>query len=388
MIFNKYLKYIPLLGIVVIALCVGFVSVKADKNFFLYKVKGIAQNNYEGTAIINAGNKYVNEYVSNFPYTKFFIDFNGTIRNYLHQNNMNNVTKLNNGYLSTLNRKLSDKELDVRAERLELLNDICKKNKIDFLLLQPSYDISKYDPQLPVGYSDYTNQNIDGLLERLNKKNISYIDLREEMQRDGLNIYDYYYMTDHHWNMRGGFYAFKKIVNWISEKTNYPYDNVTTDINNYEIKLYPQWHMGSRAQRTGEKFAGKADDYELFVPKFTTRILNNKDKTVKSFYESLVNDSIFKTRPEKTNRYTYDSAYEKNDINDLESLDSKTPLTILFLGDSYSRGVKPFMLLTYKHFYFVWGNYNINELINKYSPDVVIVETYPENLQDENIYKF
>ena len=193
MIFNKYLKYIPLLGIVVIALCVGFVSVKADKNFFLYKVKGIAQNNYEGTAIINAGNKYVNEYVSNFPYTKFFIDFNGTIRNYLHQNNMNNVTKLNNGYLSTLNRKLSDKELDVRAERLELLNDICKKNKIDFLLLQPSYDISKYDPQLPVGYSDYTNQNIDGLLERLNKKNISYIDLREEMQRDGLNIYDYYY---------------------------------------------------------------------------------------------------------------------------------------------------------------------------------------------------
>ena len=58
MIFNKYLKYIPLLGIVVIALCVGFVSVKADKNFFLYKVKGIAQNNYEGTAIINAGNKY------------------------------------------------------------------------------------------------------------------------------------------------------------------------------------------------------------------------------------------------------------------------------------------------------------------------------------------
>ena len=89
MIFNKYLKYIPLLGIVVIALCVGFVSVKADKNFFLYKVKGIAQNNYEGTAIINAGNKYVQEYVSNFPYTKFFIDLwldvNETLeKGYLH----------------------------------------------------------------------------------------------------------------------------------------------------------------------------------------------------------------------------------------------------------------------------------------------------------------
>ena len=91
MIFNKCLKYFPLFGIIVLALCVGFLSVKADKNFILYKVKGIAQNNYEGTAIIKVVNKYVHEYVSNFPYTKFFIDFNGTIRNYLHQNNMNNV---------------------------------------------------------------------------------------------------------------------------------------------------------------------------------------------------------------------------------------------------------------------------------------------------------
>lgn len=388
MIFNKYLKYFPLFGIFVIALCVGFLSVKADKNFILYKVKGIAQNNYEYTATItNAGNKYVREYVSNFPYTQFFIDFNGTIRNYLHQKNMNNVIKLNNGNLVRLNRKLTEKELDIRADRLKNMNYVCKKNNIDFLLLMPSYDISKYDPQLPIGYSDYTNQNIDGLLERI-KQDVSFIDLREEMYRDGLNVYDYYYRTDHHWNLRGGFYAFKKIVKWISEKRNYPYDPLTTDINNYEIKLYPQWHTGSMAQRTGVKFAGQADDYELFVPKFPTRILNIKDKTVKSIYDSLVNDSIFKTRPKKTDRSTYDSAYNKNNINELENLDAKTPLSILFIGDSYSFGVKQFMLLTYKHFYFEWQNYNIIELIKKYSPDVVIVETYPMNLMSESIYKF
>ena len=68
MILNKYANNFRFLGIIAISLSVIFVAVKADKNFFLYKVKGIAQNNYEGVAIINDANKYAHEYISNFPY--------------------------------------------------------------------------------------------------------------------------------------------------------------------------------------------------------------------------------------------------------------------------------------------------------------------------------
>ena len=250
-VFNNK-KHHHYLGLYLILVIILAVAVKADINYLLFKIKGKSQNSYEFTASLNSNsNKYAHDYTVNFPNTKFLIDFNGMLRNILHQKQMNNVTKLNNNYLTILNKQLTLKELDIRAERLAKLNEICKKNNIHFLFLQPSYDISKYDPQLPKGLYDYTNANIDGLLTRLQDKKIPFIDLREEMNNEGLNIYDYYFRTDHHWNVRGAFYAFSKIVKWISQKTNVPYDDFSTNLNNYNIELYKQWHMGTRAQRTG-----------------------------------------------------------------------------------------------------------------------------------------
>ena len=387
-VFNNK-KHHHYLGLYLILVIILAVAVKADINYLLFKIKGKSQNSYEFTASLNSNsNKYAHDYTVNFPNTKFLIDFNGMLRNILHQKQMNNVTKLNNNYLTILNKQLTPKELDIRAERLAKLNEICKKNNIHFLFLQPSYDISKYDPQLPKGLYDYTNANIDGLLTRLQDKKIPFIDLREEMNNEGLNIYDYYFRTDHHWNVRGAFYAFSKIVKWISQKTNVPYDDFSTNLNNYNIELYKQWHMGSRAQRTGSIFAGLADDFELIVPNYPTRIFNTKNNQTEYFYESVIKKDTFNKKPGKTNRYTYDNAYCNNDINNLKSLDAKTPITVLFIGDSYSRAVTPFLLLTYKKTYFEWENYDISKLIQKYNPNVVIVETYPENLNKENIYDY
>ena len=137
-VFNNK-KHHHYLGLYLILVIILAVAVKADINYLLFKIKGKSQNSYEFTASLNSNsNKYAHDYTVNFPNTKFLIDFNGMLRNILHQKQMNNVTKLNNNYLTILNKQLTPKELDIRAERLAKLNEICKKNNIHFLFLQPS----------------------------------------------------------------------------------------------------------------------------------------------------------------------------------------------------------------------------------------------------------
>lgn len=247
-----------------------------------------------------------------------------------------------------------------------------------FLYAQTAYKISKFDPQLPVGVNDVRNQAIDAMIENLKKADVNVLDLRECMHEDGINQYDLYYKTDHHWTNEGAFYGYTKIAPMVAYLTGTFLDTSLLDFENYNIETYRKWHLGSRGQRTGLLFAS-ADDYNLISPKFETRIFDSSDNSVQSLKEALVRKSVFENR-NAASRYTYDNAYTNRNINNLTSLDAKTDLNVLLLSDSFQQGIKQFMLLTYKDFN-IDSYWNLSpELIAKYNPDVIIMLPFGGNI--------
>lgn len=353
----------------------------ADYRFFEYCVFNKIM--YQNEAMPEDDASAEEKYLANFPLKTSFVEVNGLAKRICGQREMNGVTKLDNGWLATLNGQIAQQDLDRYADFIKRYSDYCEQHGAKFLYVQPAYTISKYDPELPVGDEDHTNDNIDYLNKALHDRDISVIDLRECMHDDGIDQYGMYYKTDHHWTTEGAFYAYQHIVDWITDATGCQVDKRLTCLDDYNIVKYHRYHLGSYGQRTGRFFAG-IDDYDLIYPDFMTAIHNSNDGTSGTFEEEIVKYDTFRNRRAE-GRYTYDRALSKNDTNDLAVDDAKSDLSVYMISDSYAEAVSPYMLLTYRR-------YMVNDICNSEStsesvfeaanPDVVIIMPFEGHLAD------
>lgn len=224
---------------VLVIIVIGFFSFTNLVNFYVNN-----ETDYNEWSA-DLGNKFETDEATTF-YEKFqFININGAVRNLLGQREMNGVLKLMNGHLIYPQAKMSDEEIKTYADEIIKYATFCKAEGKPFLFVQPILKVDEDNKQLPTGVEDYSNENIDVLLQYLKDADIAVLDIRECMKADAMNIYDYTYTTDHHWTTEGCFYAFTKITEWISNETGVIADPVVTNINNYEIKTYKNWHLGS-----------------------------------------------------------------------------------------------------------------------------------------------
>ena len=365
---NNFLYAVALFAVVL------FFGIGADINFYEFKVNGKTETNYEFGNKDSMGYLQV-EYSANFPYKTNFVDLNGFVRRIVGQREMNDVIKLNNGYLTQVGSKMDDESISNNAQAIVDFNDYCVAHGTRLLYVQPAYKISKYDEQLPIGVTDGHNETIDKLLSLLSKADVPIIDLREMMYNDGIDQYQLYFRTDHHWTNQGAFYAYKKIALEIAKETNTELDANLLNIKNYRVDKYPGWHLGMRGQRTGAAFAG-IDDFDLIYPGFETHIRQRSTGAVAALEDVLISKEVFNNH-DVHNRYTYDSAYSAIDINDLESLDAKSNLNVWLLSDSFQHGIKPYLLLTYKEFHVASYSTLSTSFIQNKKPDIVIIMPWP-----------
>ncbi len=362
----------------VIIFVFGFVTNSKLINFYVNDV--VDYNEW----VADTGNKLETDYVTNFYGKLSFINYNGLVRKYLNQHEMNNVVKLNNGYLTLTTEKVSDENLKYDAEQVAKLQKYLRNKKIDFLYVSVPGTNSKYDSQLPEGVTDYTNENIDTFISELSKNKVNYIDMREEFKKDNLNQYDYYYKTDHHWTTEGGFYAYQKIMNNLEKTANVKTDKQVYDLNNYNIKTYKNWHLGSNGQRVGTNYTG-IDDFDLITPKFDTEIINSAGAK-SSFSNILINKEPLQNSNYES-RYTYD--YTLQTFGSFVNNKSLNKKNILILSDSMGRASNPYLILSFENNKMMdaYGPINLNEVtLNEYEPDVVVILHYSQLMLKDTAY--
>lgn len=355
-------------------------------NFYNYETNGISTNVND---ISTQGDNHAKQdYYVNFPLETRFVDMNGLVRRIIGQHEMNGVVKLNNGYLTGVNPKLSDESMDSYICEVKEYSDYCASKDINMLYVQAPFKISKYNTELPVGDVDFTNENTDYIVNGLNEAGISTIDLRTEMYEDGMNQYDYFFKTDHHWNTEAGFYAYTNIAEWITEQTGYSLDDKLTNLDSYNINTYEDW-FGTLGHRTGRYYAGM-DDYDLIYPAFDTEILDKTDGTTGTFVDQVVMMDIFDEKDAEKRSY-YDWAYRKNNYKDLQSQQATLDLSVYMISDSYGNAVSPFMLLSYKDYSIMSFDKEgslTHETLDGFAPDVVVFMVWPGEYTEEWMDKF
>lgn len=202
-----------------------------------------------------------------------YIDLNGLMADALGQPMMNDRVKLKNGHLAKVIPETTDyADIQQAAGNIIRLHNAHTLSGGKFLFVMVSSQISRYEDLLPVGYTDTTNESADVFLSLLEEAGVPYLDLREELQKDGMSVANAYYVTDHHWTPQTGFWAYGKMVKKLAQMGAIePVDPFYTDPGNYTFETHPNTFLGSSGKRTGKYYAG-LDDSVIIRPNFETDI--------------------------------------------------------------------------------------------------------------------
>ena len=313
-----------------------------------------------------------------------YIDLNGLMANLLGQPMMNDRVTLKNGHLDSPQSDAPDpEEIRNAADNIIRFRDVHADNGGDFLFVVVPRQLSKYEDLLPTGYSDTNNDTADTFLSLLDAAEVPFLDLREEMHKDGMTMSDAYYVTDHHWKPQTGLWAYGKILEKLQKMGAVEAVNpLYTDPNSYTFEIYEDTFLGSSGKRTGRYYAG-LDDSILLKPNFETEIslsIPQRKLEVTGSYENVAYNT------EAVHNYNDPDLYNENvyglygwgdtAISHWRNEDAPLQQKFLLIGDSF--GNIPFSLMSLcasscdevdmRHF-----QENFQEYYDSFQPDTVVI---------------
>ena len=263
------------------------------------------------------------------------------------------VYRLHNGQLMY---NLPRQDMTSRADELELLYKHTNKNGVDFMYVQYPFKIES-DDEMPFGSVENANDNANDLLFMLEERNVPAFDIREEINKAGYEYDELFFNTDHHWKPDTALWAAGLIAAEMEKSYHLGISQEDIDffydIDNYDIKTYDDWFLGSLGKRTGEWYGG-VDDFDVITPKFAT----DYDFYAKSASGDLVREGDFSDVMfrwdfiNKKNLFgvnTY-AGYLGGDykVTKIVNNNCKNDLKVLILKDSYSNAMLPYLSMTVK----------------------------------------
>jgi hypothetical protein len=308
-----------------------------------------------------------------------YINFSGFMAHLAGDRFHNDVVKLKNGHLSGMTKKV---DMQLHAQTAKRISDYFNENKISFLYIQAPIKIGQSDKELPAGAEDFANENADEFLRLLQKEDVNILDLRKSMREDGLDRYDAFFKTDHHWKPEAGIWANGKIMAYLHDTRMIEnFDASWSNLDNFKVTVYKNGFLGSGAQRTGKYFAG-VDDINLIYPE-------NINLTMSVPSEDLIKSGAFfdvMFDPERIGGdFHHDSygayPYHTNNLVIFKNDAAVTDKKILLLSDSFGVVMAPYMALQTEDFDFFFGQaINLQEYIKEHKPDIVMMMYYPPSI--------
>ena len=196
------------------------------------------------------------------------ITLNGGYARLQGRTRYNGVQLMKNGMITSWTSKMMD--TSDFAESISGFSRYLDGLGIPFLFVMEPFKIPTEENLLPAGVTDRTNEIADQALAQLKEKEVPVLDLREDMSRTGEMVRQYFYRTDHHWNVEGSFFAYQKIMEAIQER--FPDTKMTyTDRHLWEKTVVPNFWLGSDGRRVGPLYAG-TDALDYYLPSFETEM--------------------------------------------------------------------------------------------------------------------
>ena len=369
--FERYMTYTFILFISIMMFMTSTDLIKGCYNKFVVEKENSSSNLY---ALKSMFKNFKEDAEASVVFRTKFIEVNGLFRKLIGQTYIddvevqNTVVKLNNGHLSFL---IPDYNPSKSADNLINMAEKLKENNVDLLYIQVPSKIDEHNKNLPKGVEDFSNENANKFLEKIDGK-VDYIDIRDEVKKENINLYDQFFYTDHHWKPEFAFYTFNKVAKVLNNNYGFNISEDITDLSNYDKKIYSNYFLGSLGKRVGKYYAG-LDDISLMTPKFDTDLRyeipsNNVDKQG-SFSETILDYSQINGK-DYYNKNPYavytggDFAFSRITNNMIK--DKK----VLLIRDSFGCAFAPFLSL---------GVSQLDIVDLRINKDIVISEYVLEN---------
>ncbi len=351
----------------------------------------------KNTSLIN---KYLNtvDYVKNklegntskglYGYEKlieFSYIYNNLISYKIVSNNLDSRIEVEDGNFTSIGKK---KDMSYCSNELINFSNYLEELNIKNIYIQAPFKLPK-DQKIPLIYHDYTNDNMDDLLNMISGK-VNYIDLRENIKNNNLNHLHLFFKTDHHWLPETGLWASQEISKYLNNNydLNLEIDNIASDKFNYNV--YENIFLGS-AGRFVSLANAKPENMTLITPNYYTK-LNIKIPQLSLDKTGTYDDTLIDWEQlQYKNYYKIDQfssyLYGNKQLIEIKNENVHNNKKILLLKDSFSKVVAPFLALENEYLSIIdLRNFNgsLKGYIKDYNPDLVIVMYNGSLLVDEN----
>ena len=209
------------------------------------------------------------------------------------------IARADSGSLVSLIPEMTDSQLNEVADKIEALQNKAQSRGADFLYFAaPGKEIYETGPE---NLKTYALSNYDRFIATLSGRNICYYDLREALASSGIPERDYFFITDHHWRPATGLAMAGAICRELDSRYGFQFDPEKLNPDNYQIKNYENFFLGSKGKKVGTFFTPSgADDFQIILPKFDTRI-----------HEEIPHNSVSRDGDFETITY-YNEHFQKN----------------------------------------------------------------------------
>lgn len=354
---------------VVFFLCIGYGAIKTNVLGNLADMESAADN-------IEALLPYHEELINLSGYVMRMTG----VRSYYNRELGINVTR--DGYVIS---RTDETATDYEITQILLLKEYLDERGINLLYVnEPAKYIDDGVYRDEFGVESYLNRNADLFLARLQEAGIEYVDLRDNIEEEGLDSFALFYRTDHHWNVPTAKWAAEIIAEKLNNDYGYDIDLSLYADDNFNYTEYTKCWLGEQGKKIGESYIG-LDNFILITPIYETsfsRYLNDELEegdfnlfiNYDTYVDSYDENGKVKQAKLKSWHYSYNgNGYIQN--NDVEYGN------VLILGDSYERSLIPFMSLGIRNIHKIEPRYmnkgEVLEVIDSGDYDTVIL-TYAQ----------
>lgn len=332
-----------------------------------------------------------------FTETNRLITLNGGFQRLMGARGVNERYKLDNGHLTYV---VEQHDVYTLAQNTVAFHNALAETGIPLVYVNTPFKLQQNNEQLPTGIQDFSNKNADNYLMYLQKNNVPFLDLRNNMESDRLDHYSMFYKNDHHWTAEAGLWAAKKITSYLSRMDSiFSVPETLYDSSNYTFQMHKNTFLGSAGRRVGPLYNG-LDDMTLIIPNFETNIsFVSKNSNISRqgrfdeaflFMENLETATLI-----ESNGYNVycNGDHDQVIIHNYSSASGNSPVSkkVLLLKDSFSNVLIPYLSLGYEELDVIDLRYftgNLLEHVQNTHPDLVLVIYNPGAYENHNAEMF
>ena len=280
-----------------------------------------------------------------FPQKNRIKELYGLANTILSPNMIDRIVKDEDNYLRPI--QSFSYNTDDAAGRIAELRDECKKNGVEFAYFSFPSKSDGTDTGKLYGIESNSEATRDNFLNKLDEYGIDILNVRDQMEAEGLTRKDIFYKTDHHWNTKGGLFAARTIAQFLSDK-GYNTEPYLLEDNMFSYDEYKNCWLGETGRKYSTTWVGSIDDFTVIKPKFDTSlefiVPDNFEKS--GDFSILLNESVYGTEFDiytTSLHYTYMAGSGNNTI--ISNNNFKDGAKVLIINDSFSMVVAPFLSL-------------------------------------------